>query len=102
MLSFPPAGVKLGSSREGLRTAGQKTSISSSKGVASWQGMRTKGQKKLVRGDAAKERVPAVVKPGFGGPRRGDDPGEGKKRKAPGKRPAVAARKEKAKRAKKG
>lgn len=56
-------------------------------GPAAWQGMRTKGQQKVVGGFAAKERgVPS-------GQMGGD--GKGPEGKLNGKRPSVAARKEK-------
>jgi hypothetical protein len=67
----------------------------------SWQGIRTKGQKKVVKGVAGKERVPV---PGQGVSRsssKGDAAyGKEGKRNGLGKRPAVAARKEKARKQK--
>lgn len=61
-------------------------------GPAAWQGMRTKGQKKVVRGFAAKERDAPSAAPGSG--KKGGD-GKGAEGKLKGKRPSVAARKDK-------
>ena len=60
-------------------------------GAAAWQGMRTKGQSKLVKGSAAKPRdAPAPEGAKGSGQKAAQQPGKGKR---VGKRPAVAARK---------
>ena len=55
-------------------------------GAPAWQGMRTKGAKKVAGGSAAKDKGAAVA--GSAAARE-----SGAKCKAPGKRPAVASRK---------
>ena len=80
------AGVKPGQGRAADGRRG-KAPAASATGAAAWQGLRTKGVGKVVRGSGAKE---ASAKPGAGAP-----DGPAGKRKAPGKRPAVMARKAK-------
>ena len=76
------------------RGGGQMRSPGAAAGAAAWQGMRTKGQKKLVKGFAAKPRDASA--PAGGRPQARKDPGEQPQGKRQGKRPAVAARKAKA------
>ena len=59
--------------------------------AAAWQGMRTKGQGKLVKGSAAKPRdAPAPEGAKGAGQKAAQQPGKAKR---VGKRPSVAARK---------
>ena len=83
--------MSMGRGRGRSRGGGQMRSPGAPAGAAAWQGMRTKGQKKLVKGFAAKPRdAPA---PAGGGPQAGKSSGEQPQGKRQGKRPAVAARK---------
>lgn len=63
-------------------------------GAAAWQGMRTKGLNKLVKGSAAAPRDAPAGRGGIG--QAGGAPDGQAKGKRAGKRPAVAARKAKA------
>lgn len=76
------------------RDGGQKRSPGVAAGAAAWQGMRTKGQKKLVKGFAAKPRNAPV--PAGSRPQAGQSSGEQPPGKRGAKRPAVAARKARA------
>ena len=80
-----------GRGRGSGRGGGQMRSPGATIGAAAWQGMRTKGQKKLVKGFAAKPRsIPALA---GGRPQARKGSGEQPQGKRQGKRPAVAARK---------
>ena len=68
-----------------------KQGASAQPSAAAWQGMRTKGQSKLVKGSAAKPReAPAPEGAKGSGQEAAQHPGKGKR---VGKRPSVAARK---------
>ena len=76
------AGVKAGHART---AEGKKGRTAAPAGAAAWQGMRTKGVNKVVRGSAARQGAAAGADGAALGPAG--------KRKAPGKRPAVQKRK---------
>ncbi len=89
------AGVKPGKSfgaGRGRDSAGvAKRGAPARPSAAAWQGMRTKGQGKLVKGSAAKPRdAPAPEGAKSSGQKAAQEPGKGKR---VGKRPSVAARK---------
>lgn len=68
-----------------------KRGVSARPSAAAWQGMRTKGQSKLVKGSAAKPRDAPTPEGGQKpGHKAAQPPGKAKR---VGKRPAVAARK---------
>lgn len=75
------AGVKAGQAR----LAEGKRGKAAPAGAAAWQGMRTKGVSKVVKGSAARQGAAAGADGAAQGPAG--------KRKTPGKRPAVQARK---------
>ncbi len=84
----PGKGTRVGPARESGRRAGAVGSPA----AAAWQGLRTKGQHKVVKGSASKPRdVPASGQAGREpGQKAAQQPSMGKRA---GKRPAVAARK---------
>ena len=84
----PGKGMRVGPAKEFGKSAG----AGGSHAAAAWQGLRTKGQKKLVKGSAGKPRdMPASDQAGRKpGQQAAQQPDKGKR---VGKRPAVAARK---------
>lgn len=83
-------GQKLGAPPRKGAIVGQGKGTPRPGSQAAWQGMRTKGQKKLLGGFAAKEEEgPGAAAIGAGAPRKTVDG------KPKGKRPSVAARKQK-------
>ena len=94
-------GVKFGSDGGPLRKPGgppqgrtgpPRSSLAPAVSKASWQGLRTKGQNKIVKGFAAKDRGAPATSGGRGISSTPGRPESAVKKKA-GKRPAVAARK---------